>query len=371
MKPDLVLVLLLILLVVLALILTACLAHRCAVAARRSATGGHDATGDRSRPLHFHETLHNYARSLTQKHSIGTHPLNRNGYEGLMKGGSKSPTKSWDEYETWEALQKDEDATAAYFKQRAAVLKNPNLDWGPVLADMGPKLKENREYIGIANLDADGRTLRLVASEASPIEIGDIISETSFAGVPSELVEKYASRPGLFLFHTHPSDPRGSPLPSSHDLSTAIHFGATSRFAACAVISRFGVLVHGLDWSSYKAINEAKDWKLALLNLCHDIVAAHETIRSWSEYTIDDYLDFYPRHRLLMFVYPSPEMVGDSHSYSFAWNLESPIDHALITEYSRDIAAHRSSTKGLRRNAVFSTDNSNSFPTPMGPLQFD
>lgn len=371
MKPD--LVLLLILLVVLALILVVCLAGGRAVAsgalARRGVTGGREAAQlPCGMPHHLHKmgrALHDYARSLTPKHIIGTHPLNRDQYEGLSSGGSTTPTKSWDEYETWEDLHRDEGATAAYLKQRAAVLKNPNLDWGPVLAAMGPKLKENREYIGIASLAADGRTLRLVASEASPLSADDIMSETAFAGVPGELVEKYASRPGLFLFHTHPSDPRGSPLPSSHDLSTAIHFGATSRFAACAVISRFGVLVHGLDWSSYKAINEAKDWKLALLNLSHDIVAAHEAIRSWSEYTIDDYLDFYPRHRLLMFVYPSPEMVGDSHNYSFMWNLESPIDHALITEYSKDIAAHRSNSKGLRRGAMFSTDHSNI------PLQFD
>jgi hypothetical protein len=397
MKPGLVFVLLLILVVLLALVLVT-RGRACAAAAvvggawarrgRRvdAATGGSrdpraaPAPPPLHTPHHLHPVglaLHDYARTLGPGHVVGTHPLDRGRYEPLARasqshgGAAKKAAKSnkpWDEYDTWEALQKDEGALAAYIEQRAAVLNNPDLDWGPVLADMGPKLKENREHIGIASLAADGRTLRLVASEASPLEAGEMESETAFAGVPGELVAKYASRPGLFLFHTHPADPRGSPLPSSHDLSTAIYFGATSRFAACAVISRYGVLVHGLDWSAYKAVNEAKDWKLAVLSLSHDVVAAHEAVRSWSAYTIADYLGFYPRHRLLMFVYPSPEMVGDSRRYSYLWNLESPIDHDLIAEHSKDIAEHRSKVKKssrARKAAAFSTE-----PAEI-PLGFD
>ena len=329
--------------------------------------------------------LHEYSRSLGPSHSVGVHPLDRNRYEPLdtVHGGGKSlqfitvnrkdsktppPKKPWTEYETWEALQEDEGASAAYFEQRAMVLDNPNINWGPVLAEMLPKLKENREYIGIANLDKDGKTLRLVASEASPLHADDIKSEMTFASIPGELVAKYASRPGLFLFHTHPADPRGSPLPSSHDLAAAIYFGATARFAACAVISRYGVLVHGLAWSAYKAINEAKDWKLALLNLSHDVVAAHEAVRSWSPYKISDYIDFYPRHRLIMYVYPSPEMVGDMHNYTFLWDLELPIDHELITEHAKDISDHRSTTKKKSFSSKSSTFSSEMVGAP---LQFD
>jgi hypothetical protein len=327
-----------------------------AQASRAQAVGGRDdGPPPRDTPHHLHGVglaLHDYARALTPEHIVGTHPLDRDGYEPLAQaeprlgGGQRGkPRKRWDEYETWEELRADEAATAAYFEQRAAVLENPDIDWGPILADMGPKLKENREHIGIASLAADGRTLRLVASEASPLKAGEMESDLEFAGVPADLVAKYASRPGLFLFHTHPADPQGSPLPSSHDLSTAIYFSATSRFAACAVISRYGVLVHGLDWSGYKAINEAKDWKLALLNLSHDVVAAHEAMRSWSEYTIANYLSFYSRHRLLMFVYPSPEMVGDSRRYTCIWDLETPIDHDLIAEHTKDIEEHTKDAK--------------------------
>jgi hypothetical protein len=301
--------------------------------------------------------LHDYARTLGPEHALEPHPLERDHYGPHGRGGGAAPAaksiakpiakpkKPWTDYGSWEELQKDEGAYHAYFQQRSDVLNNPDLDWGAVLADMEPKLREDREHIGVVNLDADGRTLRIVASEASPLIAGEMDSETAFAGVPGELVAKYAARPGLIIFHTHPADPRASPLPSSHDLATAIYFGATSRFAACAVISRYGVLVHGLDWAAYKALHEAKDWKLAVLSLSHDVVAAHEAVRSWSSWTVEDYLKFYPRHRMLMFVYPSPTMVGDSRRFSYLGNLESPIDHDLIREYGSDITDHRAQAR--------------------------
>jgi hypothetical protein len=304
-----------------------------------------------------------HAHSLGPTDRVGTHPLDRDRYEPLSRdtsleptalragpgalGGAKGPRpkKPWTSYETWAALQKDAGATAAYFAERARVLNNPDLDWGPVLAVMGPKLQDNREYIGLVNLGADGRTLRLEAHEASPVETGSLKSETTFAAVPAELVAKYASRPALFLFHTHPADPRGSPLPSSQDLSVSVYFAAMARFAAHAVISRYGVLVFGLDWDGYKAIGEAKDWTLALLNLSHDVVVAHEAVRSWSTYTLQDYLGFYPRHRLLMFAWPTSEMIGDGRRFKYQWDLETPIDHEVIQEHSREIEKHVSEKK--------------------------
>lgn len=301
--------------------------------------------------------LHEYALKLKPPKRNFRHQLTNTTYGGAKIHNGVKSKKPWDEYDTWDELENDEDASAEYFKQRSEVLENPNLDWSLVLADMLPKLEENREHIGIASLMRDKKTLKIVASEASPLIAGESNSETTFAGVPGDLVAKYASRPGLILFHTHPADIRGSPLPSSHDLSTAIYFGATSRFAACAVISRYGVIMHGLDWSAYKAINEAKDWKLATLNISHDIVAAHEAIRSWSPYTNADYLAFYPRHQMLLFVYPSAEMVGDSRK-TYSWNLEHPIDHGLIMEHGQDIIDHRSSTKNSK-TATFSNELSN------------
>ena len=280
-------------------------------------------------------------RTTTRGHA----PLGVQG--GAARGQKKAPAPKalWQSYETWEALSADVGAVDQYLAQRAQVLNNPDLDWKPVLDEVIPKLTENHEYIGLVNVEPDGKTLRLVASEASPVEAGTTESDTTFASVPASLVAKYAGRPAMFIFHTHPADPRGSPFPSSHDLSTSIYFAAATRFAANVVISRYGVFVYGLDWDGYKAVNEAKDPKLAILNLSHDVVAAHEAVRSWSAHTIRDYLDFYVRHRLFVFVFPSPEMVGDGRRFTYMWNLESPIDHEVIEAHRADIASHQEESK--------------------------
>jgi len=312
--------------------------------------------------------LERYARALGPEHVVAVHPLDRDRYEPLARGGTggdakprtpkkRAPApppaqKRWTEYATWKELQADEGATAEYFAQRAEAINSPEFDWGPVLREILPRLAEGREYIGLVDAEEDGKTLRLKAYEASPIEAGKTDSETTFAAVPAELVTKYAERPALFMFHTHPADPRGSPLPSSHDLSTAAYFAATGRYAASVVISRYGVLIFTLDWSGYKAVNEAKDWSLALSNLSHDIVASHEAVRSWSAHSLADYLAFYPRHRLFFAAYPSPEMVADGRRYTYIWNLETPIDHELITEHREEIAKHRERLKGQKVSRV-------------------
>ena len=337
---------------------------------------------------HLGVAMEEYARGLGPEARLGVHPLDAEGYSSLAgplggapldeapldgapldeaplggapldetlggKAAARSPDKKkarkpWAEYKTWKELHADKGALADYFAQRAESLNNPDFDWSPVMRTVEPLLAADREYIGIVNAEADGRTLRLDAYEASPVTVGSAKSDTTFASVPAELVSKYAEMPALFIFHTHPSDPRGSPLPSSHDLSTALYFSAVSRYAASVVISRYGVLVYGLDWEGYKAINGADDWGLALSNLSHDVVAAHEAIRSWSAYTNADYMAFYPRHRMLFFAYPTPTMVAESRRYTYIGKLESPIDHDIITEHRDDIIRR---TKEIKKPGV-------------------
>ena len=267
----------------------------------------------------------------------------------VKKRSMPVPKQHWQLYETWDMLKRDPGASAEYFRTRTAAINNPDFEWGPVHEAIKPMLEENREHIGIIGLKRDGRTLKIIASEASPDEVGVGVSANYFAGVPTELVSKYAERPALFFFHTHPSDERASPLPSSPDLATAIYFGATARFAASVVISRYGILVYGLSWSAYKSINKADDWKLALLNFTHDTIATNEAVRSWGFHTLPDYLQLYARMRLTFYAHPTPAMVATSVQPAIMHSLESEVDHSLIDEYSADIARHIAGKKRPRR----------------------
>lgn len=260
-------------------------------------------------------------------------------------------SRAWHRYPTWDALREDTVATDAYLEERASVLESPSLDWSAVLERVAPLLSDQREYIGLINLAPDGRTLRVVDIAASPVSAKESRTETTFASVPAALVERFASRPALFLFHTHPDDPRCSPLPSSHDLSTAVYLGATSRFAANVIISNYGVIVYGLSWCAYKAINSAEDSRLAYLHMSHDVVAAHESIRSWAPYSLAEYLAFYPRHRLFCYAYPSSRMVADRRT-TYSWSLETPVDLELIGEHGRDIASYVKASGRARSRAL-------------------
>ena len=345
--------------------LASCLASRLAPgkpASERLASGGrvfggageasHHLLGDalerNLRDLELAPPLHD----LAQADYTPALPKPGGGSEDEATGGGprvKPPAakKPWSQYETWDELRDDEGATKQYISQRAAAIKNPAFDWEPVLREVRPLLAEDREYIGLINVAPDGRTLILAALEASPVRAGEKKDSKIFASVPAEVVGRYIRRPALFIFHTHPADPRADPFPSSRDLSTAIHLSANTKYAADVVISRYGIFVYGLDWQGYSAIHlSAKDKKLAELNMCYDIVASHEASRSWSSHTIEDRIAFYRRHRLFLFVYPTADMVGDTRKDVYLHSLESFVDYDLVQEYHEAILAHTASQRG-------------------------
>lgn len=258
--------------------------------------------------------------------------------------------KHWTDYESWDELVQNKAATEEYLRQRAAVLSRPDLDWTRVTSVLAKKLKKPREYIGIANVESDGKTVTIKSMSSGRVGTG---GELYFAALPGNLVAEYTSRPAMFIFHTHPCDERCHPFPSGHDLVTQIALGAAGRYAAGVVISRYGVLMYGLDAKGYDAIQSAKDKRQAMLNLQHDVVAAHEAIRGWSNYTNDDLIAFYKRHRMFLIVYPTPAMVGDSQQ-QWSRSLESSIDYELIAERAAAARLHQAA-KLQQKNRATST----------------
>jgi hypothetical protein len=291
----------------------------------RASHGGAGAGSSHSR------MMHDYALTFTEADIVGHHPLEgRNGYTAPDEVvGGAAAARHWASYGTWEELRADKAATTAYFRDRAAVINNPNLDWEPVLAIVRPKLAEKYEYIGLANLEPDGRTLRLESLEKSETSV-----EADGSARVSHETGKRHDRPALFRFHTHFDGLE--PFPSSTDLATSALFDSVSRFAASVLISNYGVFVHGIDWSAYKAIHGAKNWRLAALNFCHDIVAAHNGDGVAPRH-IHEYLAFYPRHQLYAFAYPSSTMVGHSQ-YWFRTPLDRPqSEEGILVEYTTHI----------------------------------
>ena len=254
------------------------------------------------------------------------------------KGTSDKGTKKrWTEHATYaDLISSGKKGVAEYEQARHAAMQNPDYDWAPVLAKVNPLLADNHEYIGIVNLEADGRTLRLDGLEASPVKAGTAKDGITFASVPAAMVEKWARRPALFLFHTHPADPRGSPLPSTHDISTSIYFSSIN-WAINVVISRYGVFMYGANVQALETIHASKNFTLAVANFSHDVVAAHQSMRSWGPHTLADHIDFYRRYRMYCYVWPTSEAVSKLGNPELeTYDLLSPIDHEII-ETHRDI----------------------------------
>ena len=307
--------------------------------------------------------LHKYSLGLSDKDVVGVHNLTRQNYYEAI-GGARAkppaaPLKPWHEYNTWTTLSKDRGAEEQYIKDRAKALRDLQFDWSHVLAAVNPLLNEDREYIGLINPDKDGTTMRVVAVEPSPLKAGEDKNPNVFASVPSELVEKMSSRPAAFIFHTHPSDPRGSPLPSPADVSTAITMGYAGRFAANLVISRYGIIMYTLGWQAYRDIHRAKSPGLAMRNLRYDTAAFLSTIKSWADWTLDEYRRAYERYRLLFVVYPSAEYVAAAHLLTFRSDISSPTDFELldslresIDDYKKGKSSQKDTVKVFRADTA-------------------
>ena len=256
----------------------------------------------------------------------------------------ESKRANWMQYTTWETLKKHRDASQAYLKDRNNILKNHDLDWSKVLEIMNPKLYDLYEYIGLINLNDDGKTLYISELYRSDIKIGSVNSETTFASISGEMVYKVGRIPALFMFHTHPAHPECCPLPSSHDLATSIYYATAGQYAGSVIISRFGVLIYGInnDMMNYFANKNVstRELKLARLNYVHDVVAAHESIRSWAPHHMEDYIKFFSQYRMFLYIYPSSDFVA-SHEL-MGHELTDPIDLDVIEQHAEDIREHKS-----------------------------
>ena len=256
---------------------------------------------------------------------------------------------NWTQYRTWGSLISHKNALAKYSQDVRDVLKNPNLDWRKVQAEIVPKLTEPVEYIGLINLEEDGKTLYISDIFKSHQQKNANDSSSVFASIPHALVEKTMNIPALFIFHTHPADVRACQMPSSHDISTAIYCGSANHYAANIVISRFGIILYGIH-DNMKDIfysDEDKDHaELVRLNYTLDVVMAHESIRSWKPHTLQDYVDFYDKYKLFLYIYPSSEFVASRKETEY--DLHYPLDYCVIESHYKYLKRFLDDNKKLK-----------------------
>lgn len=240
---------------------------------------------------------------------------------------------AWTQYKSWKSLKKDIKATNTYLNDKQSILENPNIDWTQVMLEVLPKLKENYEYIGLINIKEDNKTMYVSEIHKSSIENGTIDDDTTFAAISSELLEKMANIPALFMFHTHPDDKRACQLPSSQDIAAAVYYATHGHYAASILISTFGIMLYGVnnEMMKYFYKNPSNDFKLAQSNYIHDIVAAHESMRSWNKHRIKDYVDFFAQYRMFLYIYPSSRFIANK-SY-VTYDLLNSIDHEFIEQH--------------------------------------
>jgi hypothetical protein len=290
------------------------------------------------------------AAEIVQPHKNGDFVVDKDG------GSPSDAEKPWWKYESWNALAKDKAAVAEYTKARLEAIKRPGFDWGPVLKVVSPLLDADCEYVGIVNVEADGRTLRLEAYEASPAKVevrrsrtgGDVV-----AYVPAWLMAKYSDRPAMFIFHTHPNHPNGDPKPSPVDVVGSIVRASMARFAADVVISNHGVFMYGMTGPGYSRVLESAQPRLALRHHLYDVAAALESTRSWMPYTLADYVALFQRYELFMYVAPSPDYVAHTgYSVRYHTNIESNSDFDLLQHEKKAILRiheNEKKRKGVKR----------------------
>jgi hypothetical protein len=215
------------------------------------------------------------------------------------------PRKPWTEYATWDELGEDKAAAAQYFADVHNTLSRLDLDWSDVRRELDSAVKDNREWIGRINM-VDGKP-RVVEKRPSPFlegEVGD--SRAAAAMVPGELVDEVASRPALFIFHTHPGLAASAAMPSSADVLVATYLAYNHMYAANLVISQYGVFLYRPNSAFMNAINESDDKRLTILRRAADTAAAISGSRSWANpWTLKDYALQLRRYGIELVVFPT------------------------------------------------------------------
>lgn len=216
---------------------------------------------------------------------------------------------SWYKYKNWNELENNREYYDQYLNDKSHSI-DFLYDWTLVLKEVMPLVSKNVEYIGVIRAKDDKKTLYVYKMEASPID--SQVSEVYLRSVPADLVNKYASIPGYFLFHTHPHNCniQSEPFPSDTDIYGSVLTSMSKHFMGELVIGIYGVICYYLNPSRVTYFNEHS--RRTFFTFCYDLIMAWNSVNSVEKFTLQQKIDLLNAFGITMLVVPSSLYISDS-----------------------------------------------------------
>lgn len=221
---------------------------------------------------------------------------------------------NWYKYKTWDELFNNSMEWDAYLENRRQARKDFLFYWDDVFKKVMPFVRnEKYESIGLIRAEPDGKKLYVYEMEKSP----SIETTNSYAAsIPYNLVKKYASMPGYFLFHTHPMGINADPLPSDADLYSCLLDCYSDRFVGHVVIGEYGAVIYFLKSERLEQLNNGG--ALKYFTYCYDLISAWNSISNSSgPINQRDRINFLEKWGFDMIIIPSPYYVADTYDKLF------------------------------------------------------
>lgn len=165
-------------------------------------------------------------------------------------GYGKMPkkVKHWYDYDKWDHLFKDAKMYSEYKKDLIKfeeLLESDTLDWTESFKSILPKLNEKVEYVGVGIIQHNKIVLNYQADGHATV------AEDGMFKVDNNIFNTVKSKPGLFMYHTHPNISIFTP--SHYDISTAIELSST-LFTYHVIYSSKGVFIYRISKKMFTQI---------------------------------------------------------------------------------------------------------------------
>jgi hypothetical protein len=302
----------------------------------------------------FNSTPWSYEKFKYAKYDIARQNMNANQSPPIpITGGAEAEevenikydkkSKLWWNFSSWEALKKSSSSYKHYLLDRKEALTNLRHDWSHVLKQLNKPLYEKREYIGLINKNKG--KLYISHKEPSPFSIDDYPETSKIAlSIPAEIARRVASKPALFMFHTHPIFKKVSQIPSPIDLLYALQLGYQKHYAASVLVGEYGVFLFCPSPELCKRMHNSPNPMLIFWRYAFDLVTAFMGMRSWGFWSLQTFTQMLKTYQFMFVAYPSKEYIHAFHTQHFYFE-SYPNDYLLLNSIENEINMLEGKTK--------------------------